>query len=427
MLLLSAKERDRLVQLREIVAGRQTVAGGARRLGLSRRHMRRLVRRYEAEGDRGLVHRARGRPPNNRKPEALRTRVLERAREPVFHDFGPTLLAEHLARDPAIGPLHPHTLRRWMIAAELWKPRRRRARHRQSRPRREAFGELVLMDTSIHRWLEDRSDEPIALIATLDDATGHASARFVERDTGLDNRRMMVDYLTRFGRPRAFYVDQAGHFGNARRRVHSRREPERIAREAEPTHSIIQRALEALDVELIFALSPQAKGRVERLFGSFQDRLVKELRVAGIGSRERANHHLETTFLPEWNQRFAVSPTRPRDAHRALPRHIDLLQLFAETDSRVIANDFTFKYLGQRLQITARQAGDLQPGQRITIEERLDGSTRFRAHQRYLQPQPVVAAPPTPKTRPRSRPTPPRPTADHPWQKPVKAHVRGWR
>jgi hypothetical protein len=415
MLLLSAKERDRLVALREITAGERTQAQVARGLGLSRRHVRRLVRRFEAYGDTAVVHAARGRPPNNCKPAALRARVLERARDPLYSDFGPTLLAEHLARDPQIGPLNRHTLRRWMIAEGLWTPRRHKPRHRKCRPRRTAYGELVLLDTSIHPWLEERYQGPLALIAAIDDATNRVQARFVERDTGRDNRRFLLDYLSHCGRPQAFYVDQASHFGNARRPRSARRQLQPQAREAESTHSIIQRALEALHVELIFAFSPQAKGRVERLFGSLQDRLVKELRIARVDSLPGANEFLETTFLPAWNHDFSVPAIADHDAHRPLPAGVDLLALFAELDTRVVAHDFTLKFEGQRLQICAQDASDLKPGDRLTIERRLDGAIRFRHLQRYLDPEPLRPPP--------SRPASPRksvawiPPPEHPWRR----------
>lgn len=259
MLRLSVKEHDRLTMLRAIENGERTVTDAARILGLSSRQMRRVVRRYEIEGERAVIHAARGRAPNNRTPDEVRASVLERAREPQFEDFGPTLLAEKLATDPAIGALNRHTLRRWMIAEGLWQPRRRKKRHRQSRPRRSARGEMILVDTSIHRWLEDRYPEPFALIASIDDATNDVRGIFVEKDTGEDNRRFLVDYLLAHGRPGAVYVDQASHFGNARRRVVSYTDPNATAREREPTTSVIQRALAAIDVELIFAFSPQAK------------------------------------------------------------------------------------------------------------------------------------------------------------------------
>lgn len=424
MLRLSVKEHDRLTMLHAIERRERTLTEAARMLGLSSRQMRRVVRRYEREGERAVIHAARGRAPNNRTPDDVRSHVLERAREPAFVDFGPTLLAEKLAEDPAIGSLNPHTLRRWMIAEGLWQPRCRKKRHRQSRPRRTARGAMTLVDTSIHRWLEDRYPEPFALIASIDDATNDVRGTFVEKDTGEDNRRFLVDYLLTWGRPGAIYVDQASHFGNARRRVVSYSEPNATAREPEPTTSVIQRALAALDVELIFAFSPQAKGRVERLFGSFQDRLVKEMRLEGIDSIEDANRFLEE-FLPLWNHRFTVEPAEPHDAHRPLPEGVDLLALFAETETRVVANDFTLKYHRVKLQITARDAGEIQPGDRIIVEERLDRSTRFRHADRYIEPVPVRPAPPPAPRKAAPAPRPVRPAADHPWRRTIKPHVVG--
>ncbi len=250
MLRLSLRERDRLVLLRQVEAKELTVRRGAERAGLSVRHFRRLLRRFEREGDRAVIHRARGRPPNNGKGEDLRRRVLERAREGVFHDFGPTLLAEHLARDPQIGPLSAHTLRRWLIEAGLWEVRPRRLRHRRRRERRAARGELVQMDTSIHPWLEERSQEEIVLIAMVDDATSELFAGFVPRDTGAANRQLIVDYLGAFGRPRALYVDRAAHFRQPRGR--------RVAedRAHEHTQSLIRKALAQLGCEVILAHSP---------------------------------------------------------------------------------------------------------------------------------------------------------------------------
>ena len=156
MLTLSQKERDRLVHLRLVHEGQISVAEGARRSGVGRRHFRRLLRRFETKGDPVVVHGLRGRPSNRRLPERVRERALEKARQPLYHDFGPTLLSEHLARDPEIGFIPPATLRRWMIAEGLWKPAAQGKRHRKRRERRAAFGELVLMDTSIHPWLEER-------------------------------------------------------------------------------------------------------------------------------------------------------------------------------------------------------------------------------------------------------------------------------
>lgn len=444
MLTLSLRERDRLVVLHRVREGSLGVGEGAQRVGLSVRHFRRLLRRFEVEGDGAVIHRARGRPSNHRRPESTRQRAVERAREEVFHDFGPTLLAEHLSRDPEIGDLNPYTLRRWLIEAGQWKVRSRGARHRKARLRRAAFGELVQVDVSDHAWFEDRAVGRQGLIKAIDDATSRfLLGRFVARETGAALRQFLIDYLQRYGRPLAFYTDQAGHFGNARRH------PSRIPleeREAQQTTSIIRRALEALGIELILAYSPEARGRIERSFETSQDRLVKELRVAGISSFEAANHFLEQSYLPFWNARFAVAPTEPTDAHRPLPEEVDLQRLFAETEERVVSNDFTLRYRNRKLQIPAEQATGIRPGQKITVERRLDGTTRFRWQEHYLtlvcvgefeSRGPRYNAPKNPaspaktlapgrrkpspnrkaKAKGNGRQPPPKPGPDHPWRK----------
>lgn len=422
MLQLSTRDVDRLTVLHQVLDGVLSVAAGARRVRVCTRHFRRMLRRFEAEGDASVIHRGRDRPSNRRLPAAVREAALGRAREPAYHDFGPTLLAEHLSRDPAIGPLSPHTLRGWMIAAGMWKPRERKLRHRRRRPRRAAVGELVQMDTSIHRWLEDRSSEEIVLIAMIDDATSRLYARFFSRDTGAANRQLIVDYLRRFGRMGALYTDQAGHFRNS---VGARARSHADDREAEQTNSIIRRALTTLGIELILALSPQAKGRVERLFETLQDRLIKELRLAGVCSLAGANRFVEDVFLPWWEERFTVAPASAVDAHRGLPPGTDLDCLFAHTEQRVVARDFTIRYKLRCLQIEPAQAHASMPGSKITVEHRLDGSLHFRWRERYLHLTEFVAVPST--ASPRATPTrevtddqAPKintPAPDHPWRK----------
>lgn len=417
---MSPKECDRLVILHEVADGLLSVSEGARRCRLDRRHFRRLLRRLEAEGDFAVIHHARGGRPPNAKSDALRAQVLARAQDPLYADFGPTLLSEHLARDPAIGFVHRQTLRRWLIEAGLWTPTRRGQRHRRWRERRAAWGELVLMDTSIHPWLEARSSEPIVLIAMIDDATSRLHARFFPHETGAANRTLLIDYLRQHGRMGALYTDRAGHF-QAHFRATERREREQTA-----ALTVIQRGLAALDIALILALSPQAKGRVERLFGTLQDRLIKELRVAGVSSLDAANRFLTTEFLPFWHQRFTVAPREPGDAHRALPAGVDLLHLFADTARRTIRHDFTFRYQRTYYQIERGDADPTMPTRTVTIEERLDGTTRFRWHNHWLTPTRLPGSPcqelvpkPAPPPGPRplygaaGKPIPP----THPWRR----------
>lgn len=414
MLTLSLKETDRLAILRQLHEGIMTVTEGARRLRLSQRHMRRLLRRYEAEGDASLPHRARSRPSNRRTPEAIRSRAIERAREEHFHDFGPTLLAEHLSRDPEIGALRSHTLRRWLLAEGIWKPRLRGKRHRKQRERRSAVGELVLMDSSEHNWLEGRSCAEMSLVAMIDDASSRLLCRFFPTDSGAANRQVIIQYLQRHGRMGAIYADAAGHF-----RVNYRAS-ERRAQDLDRGKTLIRKALETLEIELIIALSPQAKGRVERLFGTLQDRLIKEMRLARIGSLDEANVFLEQVFIPFWNDRFTVQPASSVDGHRPLPTRCDLPSIFAETSERVIRQDFTFRIHNQHYQIEKSQAAAQMPGTHITIERRLDQTKWFRWRGRYLEPTPIALRPgsiPEPKPAPKSSSTKKKPAADHPWRK----------
>ena len=427
---MSQRDRDRLTVLRQVQDGHVGARRGGELLGLTARHFRRLRRRWEGAGDGVVIHGLRGRRSNRAKASKVRERVLKRAREPVFEGFGPTLLAEHLSRDPQIGALNACTLRCWMIEESLWKPKRRRARHRKARPRRAALGELIQWDSSEHAWFEDRAAGRFVLIQMHDDATNRLMmARFVPRDTGAANRQIAIDYLRRHGRPVAFYTDKAGHFGQWTRPVSQVPLEER---DAQRTESIIRRALGALNVELILAHSPQAKGRVERNFGTSQDRLVKELRVAGISTLEEANRYLDDVYIPFWNTRFAVEPAEFRNAHRRLSKRPDLDTLFAETLTRSVGNDFTIRYNNRRWQISKRQARGIRPRHKIIVELRIDGSTRFRFKKRYLDLEPVAELPrlgpqntrpprtnktPAAAKTPKSRPTPPKPGPDHPWRK----------
>lgn len=368
------------------------------------------MHRFREEGDRAAVHRGRGKRGNHALPEHIKALSLEKARDPLYSDFGPTLLAEHLSREKAIGPLSPYTLRHWLIGSGLWKPGKRKFRHREWRERRAAFGELVQMDTSTHPWFERRSGEAVVLIAMIDDATSRLLARFAPSDSGSENRRLLIDYLRRHGRMRALYTDRATHF---RSQTTGRR-----LKELPPLSSTIQNALGKLDVELITALSPQAKGRVERLFGTLQDRLLKELRIRGISSISEANRYLEREFLPAWNSRFTKEPRDRSDAHRPLPEELDLFDLFAECHERRINPDFTVRYENNFYQIQSQEASAQMPGSTLLVSRRLDGSLGFTWRNRKLQPFQLQGLPPSPKPPKPERRTPrvTKPAATHPWR-----------
>jgi hypothetical protein len=403
-------------------------------MGVTARHFRRAYRAWQKEGDASLAHGLRGRPSNHAKPPEFKAWALEKAREPLFFDFGPTLLAEHLSAHPqAPGEVKASTLRLWMIEEGLWKRKHRKARHRKARPRRAAFGELIQWDSSDHAWFEDRAPGRFVLIKLHDDATNRLlMARFVPVDDGRSNRQIVIDYLQRHGRPVAFYTDKAGHFGQWTRSVSKVPIEER---EAKRTSSIIRRALGELNIELIQAHSPQAKGRVERDFRTDQDRLIKEMRLLGISTMEEGNRYLEEVYIDYWNTRFSVEPAVARNAHKKLPKRAKLEALFAETLTRTVNHDFTIRYDNRKWQISKSQARGIRPGHKVTVEIRLDGATHFRFKQRYLDlevvevlkrsgPRHIKATktrkPPVHNKGPKCPPVPPvppRPGPDHPWRK----------
>ncbi len=373
---MSRKERDRLKVLELVKQGKLKQAQAGELLGLSERQVRRLVKRYREQGDAGMVHRLRGRPSNRRKADSERGEALRRI-EADYSDFGPTLASEKLRERDGI-EVSRETVRQWMIAEELWKARRRRVRHRQWRPRKECFGEMVQMDTSIHDWLEGRGEESLVLIAMIDDATSRILLRFYRADTTETNMALMRFWLKRYGRPLALYADKASHFTTTR---HATLEEDL---QGLPAQTQIGRALSELDIESISAHSPQAKGRVERLFGTLQDRLVKELRLAGISSIEAANEYLYRSFVPRWNKRFARPAASSADVHRSLQGY-DLDAILSVQETRVVANDYTIRYRQGHYQIDpACICGGLR-GSKVYVEDRLDGSLKIRFRNRYLR------------------------------------------
>jgi hypothetical protein len=418
LLTLSVQDRDRISLLRQVAEGHLAPWQAAERMGLTPRQFRRIRRSWERKGDEAVIHGARGQPSNRRVDAAVRARALEMAGNPMFEDFGPTLLSEHLARDDRGGIVHPSTLRLWLIQEGLWQPNPRRRKHRRRRPRRRARGEMVLMDSSEHDWLEGRGEEEMTLIAMMDDATSELFAFFYPRDTGLANRKVLAAYLQKHGRMGALYVDRAGHFGNWRKTSGAKKADE----DAEPVmvKSIIRQGVSALEIELILALSPQAKGRVERLFGTLQDRLIKEMRVAGISTMADANRFLQEVFIPFWNQRFTVAPAEESDAHRPLPPEVNLNALFAETVSRSLREDFTFRNKGIFWQISKEEAPDSgSKKQKVVVERWLDGSTHYRCADRYVHPEPFISPvlEPVEPAKPRTTTPRPKPAADHPWRR----------
>jgi hypothetical protein len=382
---LSQTERDRLRVLHEIRRKQITQIEAARRLQISDRHIRRLLVGVGKRGDRALLHGLRGRPSNRRLAARFEQQILRRVRE-RYADFGPTLAAEHLAQEGLL--VSRETLRKWMVKASLWCPRAQRLKTIHVwRERRASFGELVMQDSSPFRWLEERGPA-CQLIAVIDDATSRFYARFTEHDTTEENMRTLREWLQRYGRPVAHYTDKNSIF----RRSDAMRLREQLRGEKARSH--FGRALQELGIEWIAAHSPQAKGRIERLFATLQDRLVKEMRLAGIDNLAAANHFLEMRFLPAWEERFTVAPRSPRNAHRRLDAQQRLEEILSVRVGRQVADDHTVSWDGHRWGVPRQEVCAGLRGAQVEIERRLDGSHWLRFRGRYLRLRHCPAAAP---------------------------------
>ena len=359
---MSQRERDRLRVLHSVLEGKRTQGEAARLLRRSPRQVRRLLQRLQQGGDAALVHGLRGKPSNHRKDAKLQRRVLQLYRKD-FHDFGPTFAAEKLAERGL--EVSADTLRRWLLAAGLWQLRRHRASHRSRRPRRACFGERVQVDTSIHNWTEGRGEDRV-LLHMMDDATSRLLARFYDADTVKNHLDLLGRWLGLHGRPLAFYSDR-----------HSLFEPQDKGQAVPDAQTPFGRALRELDIELIRARSPQAKGRVERSFGTAQDRVVKEMRLAKVKTLVQANALLDEGLLAKHNRLFRVPPREAGAAHRAVATAFHLAAILSLQQQRTVANDYTVRFENRIYQLDQ----PIYPGQRkgkVVIEVRLDGSMAIR-------------------------------------------------
>ncbi len=307
---MSQEERDKLEWLKRARDKLISQREAAERMGVSDRWVRKLLKRMRKQGDAVAVHGLRGRPSNHKIAQKTQQQTIELLKQPDWHDFGPTFASEQLAKRHGI-EVSDETVRQWMIEAGLWKPGSRRIQDVHFwRPRRSAFGELVQWDTSEHDWLEGRG--PVRyLVRLMDDATSWSWGRFVKRDATSYNMAVLWEYLGKNGRMVDVYTDRDSMFAIAPVAGESREQ--RIAKDR---MTQIGRGLRELGIGWIAAYSPQAKGRIERSFLTAQDRLVKQLRLAGV-TIEGANAFLESEYWPEWNARFAKPIADFPNQHRA--------------------------------------------------------------------------------------------------------------
>lgn len=358
---MSDKERDRLVVMREVQAGILSLAEGAELMNVTYRHARRLLARYESAGDMGLVHASRGRVSNRRLAPAFQEEVLRVYREHLM-GYGPTLASEVLAEDFDV-KVCAETLRRWLHAACLFVPRTLARRHRRRRARRDSFGEMVQLDGSFHNWFAGRGPDCNLMVA-VDDATGRTHCHFSEQETLESAYEMVRQWNDLCGIPNALYVDRRNIY------VASREPVDWEKRLGTGAQTDFGHACRALGIRLILANSPEAKGRVERMNGVLQDRLVKALTRRGISTISAANAYLPA-FLADFNARFAREPASRVDRHGRSVEASVLNEVLCRQFERTVQRDWTVM-VGKRIyQIQSR---DCLPRQRVMVRQHLDAS-----------------------------------------------------
>ena len=426
---MSRRELARVEVLARVGSKELRLVDAAALMRLSYRQTKRLWKRYRKEGARGLKHRSAGRRSNRAYAEKFRRKVLGLVREkyagPVGERFGPTLAAEHLASEDG-ERVDAETLRRWMLEEGLWSRERRRRRHRRRRERKEHFGEMVQMDGSFHAWLEERGPEG-CLMDLVDDATNTTLARLGKEETIWAAAGALRTWIECYGVPQALYVDW--------KNLYKRCAPAQERLRGEEPITQFGRMCAKLGIELIAANSPQAKGRVERIHGTHQDRLVKKLRRKNIANHAEANAYLEGGYLQEHNRRFARAAARPEDYHRRAPRGRELEKIFRLESERVIGDDWVVRYDNRFFQLEPQSRHYAPARGKVVVCEWPGGRVgiEYRGRAVPWREIPAPAGPSVPEARPTSeRPTVSTariakrkwvPPADHPWRQAARREV----
>ena len=400
---MSRKEINQIPIFEQLVKRTIKQREAAKILRLSTRQIKRKLRAYRQHGAASLAHLTRGKPGNHALEESFTRQVSCLVRE-HYPDFGPTFASEKLALCHGLSINH-ETLRHLMIREGIWKAKMKKTNAHVYREPKACFGEMIQIDGSLHDWFEGRAP-PCSLIAFIDDATSRPVwLEFFTRESTYSIMRSLQSYLLLHGRPLSLYSDRGGVY-----KVNNNN----------PDHDKFtqyERALKELDIEAIHARSPQAKGRVERLFGTLQDRLVKELRLQNISSLEAANQYLREVYIPAHNAKFAVQPKVATDLHRTI-NGFDLAHILCVKEERLLGNDLTVRYHNAWFQLLPKQPTILSPKDQIIVNEHLDGSITLTIRQCVLNFQMLSEKPQ--KAIP-VRPSAPRtysiPSFDHPWRK----------
>ena len=407
IIMVRQKELKRLQVIQKVLEKGIKEGEAAEILWLSSRQIRRIVKRVRIEGDKGVIHKSRGQPSKRRISNTIRDKII-RLYRCQYWDFGPTLASEKLQERDQLH-VSDETLRLWLLESGDWKKKRKSRGHRQWRQRKGHQGEMVQMDGSHHDWFEGRGPHCV-LMGYIDDATGKVFGRFYEYEGTLPAMDSFKGYIQKHGLPMSVYLDRHTTYKST-----AKASVEDVLNDEMPL-SEFQRALKELGVEVIHANSPQAKGRVERLFGTLQDRLVKEMRLRGIRTIEGGNGFLKQ-YLPVYNRRFSVPPREGNNLHRSLPKGLNLDAMLCIKAERTLRNDFTVAHNKKLYQIEDRTRAS-----KVMVHEHIDGSLKMMYRDRVLRFKEITTRPVKQEKAPvRKRITKPYlPSPDHPWRKGFK-------
>lgn len=377
-IVMSMKETERIVVLEDLALKRIKQHHASRKLGISVRQVRRMLKRYRQKGAKGLVHKSRGMTSNRALTVDSKDRIISLIRK-HYPDFGPTLATEKLRERHGI--IHAvETVRTIMASEGIWVPKRRKGiKFHPYRERRSCIGELEQLDGSYHKWFEDRAPE-CCLIAFIDDATSRImDGLFTDHEGTFTLFQATEHYLLTHGRPLAFYADRHSTY-----KVNRQATIEEELRDSQPL-SQFSRAMETLGIELIYALSSQAKGRIERLFETLQDRLVKELRLEGISDPKSATEYFRSVYIPKHNGQFAVAAKDSVNMHRILLPNMSLQEIFTLQTPRIVSKDLVVQYKNNRYLLSAEGVKKYTlPKTTVTVHEDSAGNVSFWQKEKKL-------------------------------------------
>jgi len=419
LITMTPKEAERLTIINNLIAKKLNGTDAAKQLNLSVRQTKRLKSRVDTEGARGIIHQLRGQEGNNK----IKKRIIDKAKKIIkekYPDFGPTLATEKLTEIHQIN-LGVTTIRKLMIKENLFKPKRRKQNqeHRSWRPRKECYGEMQQFDGSYHKWFKNRNEE-FCLLAAIDDATGKITKlKFGKSESVKEVFGFWKDYVKTNDKPISVYLDKFSTY-----KINHKN-----ATDNQALLTQFQRSCLDLDINLITAHSPEAKGRIERLFQTLQDRLVKELLIRNISDLETANQFLEEEYIQDFNNRFSVVPGKDTNLHKTLTESDkkNLDKIFSIQSTRQVRNDFTVQFKNNWYQLNEIQPATIYRRDEILIEERLDDSIHLSKKDKYLNFQKLPQRPEKIKTKlvaitPNKSDW--KPPVNHPWRKQIQANVQ---